>query len=171
MLLLFKNFPSSSCRPACRGNNNVKLEQTCDASLRALSFIQTSLSYIISILLCYSCGLCQLLASPIQLVYLVMIIFALDLACGCYNPLVLFFSIVMNHNRITTKILVWNIRGINSQAKWDALRGKIEENARQVVCLQETKCETFDPFYLKKFCPRYLDTFSFSLKLGPLNVF
>lgn len=134
--------------------------------LRALSFIQTSLSNIISILLCYSCGLCQLLASPIQLVYLVMIIFALDLACGCYNPLVLFFSIVINHNRRTTKILVWNIRGINSQGKWDALCGKIEESARQIVCLQEIKCETFDPFYLKKSCPRYLDTFSFFPSVG-----
>jgi len=166
MLLLFKNFPSSSCRPACRGNNNVKLEQPYDASPESFKFYPDQFKLHHIYLLCYSCGLCQLLASPVQLVYLVMIIFALDLACGCYNPLVLFFSIVMNHNRITTKILVWNIRGINSQAKWDALRGKIEESARPIMCLQETKRETFDPFYLKKFCPRYLDTFSFSLNLG-----
>ena len=30
-----------------------------------------------------------------------------------------------------------------------------------IVCLQETtKCETFDPIYLKNCCARYLDTFS-----------
>jgi hypothetical protein len=39
----------------------------------------------------------------------------------------------MNHNRRATKILVWNIRGINSQAKWDALRGKIEESVDCVL--------------------------------------
>lgn len=55
---------------------------------------------------------------------------------------------------------------MNSQSKWDALRGKIEESACQIVCLQETKRETFDPFYLKKFCPRYLDTFSYFPSVG-----
>jgi exonuclease III len=51
-------------------------------------------------------------------------------------------------------ILVWNVRGINSQGKWDALRDKITESAASVVCLQETKREHFDSSYLRKFCPR-----------------
>jgi exonuclease III len=66
-----------------------------------------------------------------------------------------------NHN-ICSKILFWNVRGIHSQEKWDALREKINESACQVICIQETKRESFDNFYLKKFCPRYLDKFAFS---------
>lgn len=66
----------------------------------------------------------------------------------------------MDSNR-NIKVLFCNIRGINSQAKWDAIRDKISESACQVVCLQETKRETFDSFYIKKFCPRTLDTFAF----------
>jgi exonuclease III len=67
----------------------------------------------------------------------------------------------MDSNR-NIKVLFWNVRGINSQAKWDAIRDKISESACQVVCLQETKRENFDSFYIKKFCPRALDNFAFS---------
>jgi exonuclease III len=58
-------------------------------------------------------------------------------------------------------ILVWNVCGVNSQGKWDALRDKITESALSVVCLQETKQEHFDSSYLRKFCPRQLDKFAF----------
>jgi exonuclease III len=44
----------------------------------------------------------------------------------------------MDNNRFT-KVLFWNIRGINSQEKWDALRDKINESACHVLYLQETK--------------------------------
>jgi len=54
----------------------------------------------------------------------------------------------MDNNRFT-KVLFWNIRGINSQEKCDALRDKINESAFQVLCMQETKREQFDHFYLK----------------------
>lgn len=64
------------------------------------------------------------------------------------------------------KILFWNIRGINSQEKWDALRDKINESACQVLCLQETKREQFDHFYLKKFCPRGMDSYAYSPSIG-----
>lgn len=67
----------------------------------------------------------------------------------------------MDNNRYI-KILCWNIRGINSQEKWDAIRDKISESACHVVCLQETKRASFDPFYLKKFYPRSIDKFAFS---------
>jgi exonuclease III len=44
----------------------------------------------------------------------------------------------MNRN---WNILCWNIRGINSKEKCDALRNKIEESACAIVCIQETKRE------------------------------
>jgi len=71
----------------------------------------------------------------------------------------------MDNNRCT-KVLFWNVRGINSQVKWDAIRDKISESACQIVCLQETKKETFDSFYIKKFCPRNLDKFAYSPSIG-----
>jgi len=71
----------------------------------------------------------------------------------------------MDNNRFT-KILFWNIRGINSQEKWDAIRDKISESVCQVLCLQETKREHFDHYYLKKFCPRNMDNFAFSPSIG-----
>lgn len=74
-------------------------------------------------------------------------------------------SLSMDYNR-NIKILVWNIRGINSQEKWDAIRAKITESACHILCLQETKREHFDSFYLKKFCPRHLDRFHFSPSSG-----
>lgn len=54
------------------------------------------------------------------------------------------------------------MRGINSQDKWDAIRDKIAESACQIICLQETKRDAFDHFYIKKFCPRNLDKFVWS---------
>ena len=70
-----------------------------------------------------------------------------------------------NNNR-SIKILFWNIRGLNSQEKWDAVRDKISESACQVLCLQETKRETFDYFYIKRFCPKPLDQFAFFPSVG-----
>jgi len=69
-------------------------------------------------------------------------------------------------SRRYSKILFWNIRGINAQEKWDALRGKIIESACQIICIQETKRENFDIFYIKKFCPRNFDQFAFSPSVG-----
>lgn len=62
--------------------------------------------------------------------------------------------------------LVWNLRGLNSQRKWDAIRNKIYEWSASIVCLQETKRESFDSGYIKKFCPRGLDKFEFSASVG-----
>jgi exonuclease III len=71
-----------------------------------------------------------------------------------------------NNNNRSCKILFWNVRGINSQDKWDAIRDKITESAYQVLCLQETKRESFDIFYIKKFCPRSPDQFAFFPSIG-----
>jgi exonuclease III len=64
---------------------------------------------------------------------------------------------------------VWNVRGINSQCKWDALRDKINESTASMVCLQETKREHFHSSYLCKFCPRKLDKYAFQPSLGALG--
>jgi hypothetical protein len=41
-----------------------------------------------------------------------------------------FFSMNRSWN-----ILCWNIRGINSESKWDTLRNKIDESAASIICL------------------------------------
>lgn len=69
----------------------------------------------------------------------------------------------MSHN---WNILCWNIRGINSEAKWDALRNKIDESASSIICLQETKKESFDSLFLRKFAPRHLDKFDYIPSVG-----
>ena len=63
-------------------------------------------------------------------------------------------------------ILCWNICGINASEKWDAVRDKIEESASSVICLQETKKETFDIGFIRKFAPRRFDRFDFIPSVG-----
>lgn len=71
----------------------------------------------------------------------------------------------MNSNR-NHKILCWNVRGINSQEKWDAIRAKVIDSSCNILCLQETKRDNFNVAYLKKFCPRQLDSFAFYPSAG-----
>jgi hypothetical protein len=71
----------------------------------------------------------------------------------------------MDHNR-KWKFLAWNVRGINSQAKWNAIRNKITESSCSVVCLQETKRTSFDSNYLKNFCHRNLNMLEFTPSVG-----
>lgn len=58
-------------------------------------------------------------------------------------------------------ILCWNIRGLNGSRKWDAVRDKIKESATSVICLQETKKESVDMSFIRKFAPRRFDHFDF----------
>lgn len=71
----------------------------------------------------------------------------------------------MSNNR-NWFFLSWNVRGINSQVKWDNIRAKIDESSCHILCLQETKRESFDMQYLKKFCPRHLNQFAFAPSNG-----
>jgi exonuclease III len=66
----------------------------------------------------------------------------------------------MDSNRLW-KILNWNLRGINSENKWLALANKISESNCDIVCIQETKRESFDEQYLRNFCPKKLNKFEF----------
>jgi exonuclease III len=60
----------------------------------------------------------------------------------------------MDKNRIW-KILNWNLRGINSEKKWLALASKIQESGCDIICLQETKRESFTMEYIKKIAQRH----------------
>lgn len=72
----------------------------------------------------------------------------------------------MNGPNRNWNFLCWNVRGINSDAKWNAIRHKIEESSCSIFCLQETKREFFYMAYVKKFCPRRFDKFAFALSRG-----
>jgi exonuclease III len=74
----------------------------------------------------------------------------------------------MNHPQITRKwkVLCWNVRGINSQMKWDAVKDKIRESQCDIIFLQETKRETFDKQYLRNFYPPNFDAFEFVPSVG-----
>jgi exonuclease III len=63
-------------------------------------------------------------------------------------------------------ILDWNIRGINSQARWDDIRQRIEESNCCIISLQETKRENFDLTYLRNFCPRKFNQFHYTASVG-----
>ena len=76
------------------------------------------------------------------------------------------FFVSMNNNNRNWNILNWNIRGMNSEDKCLALRQKIDESDCNIMCLQETKRETFDTTYLKKFCPSRINNFAFLPSVG-----
>lgn len=63
-------------------------------------------------------------------------------------------------------ILSWNIRGINSDKKWNAIRDRLSDNNCDILCLQETKRESFDLSYLRNFCSAPFDSFVFLPSTG-----
>jgi exonuclease III len=63
-------------------------------------------------------------------------------------------------------VMSWNIRGINSDKKWNAIHDRLDDNNCDVLCLQETKRESFDLAYLRNFCSSSFDSFVFLPLLG-----
>jgi exonuclease III len=63
-------------------------------------------------------------------------------------------------------VLDWNVRGLNDKDKRLAVYNKIEESNCVVICLQETKCESFDHSFIRSFCPKRFDIFVFSPSIG-----
>jgi exonuclease III len=55
----------------------------------------------------------------------------------------------LNHQNRQWKILCWNVRIINSQAKLTAIRSKVLETKCEIIYLQETKRENFDAQFIK----------------------
>ena len=62
--------------------------------------------------------------------------------------------------------MCWNVRGLNSPARQRDVRAKIEESRCSIICLQETKCDTFDIRMIRSSCPRRFDQFAFSPSVG-----
>jgi exonuclease III len=63
------------------------------------------------------------------------------------------------------KVLCWNIRGINSEKKWNDIRDRVVETSCDIICLQETKRASFDSNFLRQFCPPF-DSFEFNPSNG-----
>ena len=63
-------------------------------------------------------------------------------------------------------ILNWNIRGINSEDKCNAIREKIDESDCAIFCIQETKREQFDHSFIRKLAPKRFNKFAFSPSEG-----
>jgi len=59
----------------------------------------------------------------------------------------------MNKSR-PWKILCWNIRGINSDEKWNSIGDKIVESKCNILCLQETKRHLFTNPTSRTFIPK-----------------
>jgi hypothetical protein len=75
----------------------------------------------------------------------------------CCSKLVMMES----HNRHSWNILNWNIRGVNSDDKCNAVRAKIEEAACAIFCLQETKRQHFDHSSVRKLAPKRFSKYAF----------
>jgi exonuclease III len=67
-----------------------------------------------------------------------------------------------SNNTRSWNVLNWNIRGLNSDDKCNAIREKIEESACAVFCIQETKRDHFDHSFIKKLAPKRFNKFAFS---------
>jgi exonuclease III len=78
-------------------------------------------------------------------------------------------SSIDTQQRINTReicVLCHNIRGINSDIKWNSVQNNIQETKTDIVCLQETKRSVFDLSYLGNFCPRSFDDFTYVPSIG-----
>lgn len=73
--------------------------------------------------------------------------------------------IEMNRSR-PWNILCWNVRGANSDKKWNSIRDKIVESKGDIVCLQETKKEVIDQIFLRNICPQGFDAFAYKPAVG-----
>lgn len=82
-------------------------------------------------------------------------------------PCSLFCLVAIMSNTRSWNIHVCNVRGIDTQAQWDAIRNKIVESASTIICLKETERD-FDQFYLRFFCHQHLVVLSFPHELHTL---
>jgi exonuclease III len=66
----------------------------------------------------------------------------------------------------TWKVLSWNVRAINSDKKWDAVRDRFVESSCDIICLQETKKDSFDKQFVNKICPSVFYAFDYISAIG-----
>jgi exonuclease III len=81
-------------------------------------------------------------------------------------PLLQFHTFFPMTNTNNWNIMDWNIRGINSQDRWNDIRQRFDETNCNIICLQETKRENFDQAYLRNFCPKNLNQFAYTPSVG-----
>ena len=68
----------------------------------------------------------------------------------------------LSMNRVTMcswKVLCWNVRGLNSDARQRSVREKVIESQCSVLCLQETKLPSCSRSIMKRICPQGFDQF------------
>ena len=96
----------------------------------------------------------MLLPSPSGLFYWELFAYSIQVCLLC--------CVITNimHKR-TCKVLSWNVRGINSDTKWDSIRNKITESGCDILCLQEMKKASINSHFLKKICPTTFDSFAY----------
>lgn len=70
----------------------------------------------------------------------------------------------MNHR--SWKILCWNVRGLNTDKKWNSIHDRVMESNCDTFCLQETKRSSFDLSSIHQFCPASFDSFEFLASMG-----
>jgi len=66
-----------------------------------------------------------------------------------------------------SKILIWNVRGLNSTARQDSLRSLVESTKADIVCIQETKMEIISKQILISALGSSFSHFSFGFLLQP----
>ena len=86
--------------------------------------------------------------------------------CWCLISGAIYIFVSMNSTNRSWNILNWNIRGMNSQDKWLALRQKIDESDCNILCLQETKRQNLDLAYIQKICPQRFNKFKYLPSIG-----
>jgi exonuclease III len=65
------------------------------------------------------------------------------------------------HRNRNWNILNWNVRGLSSADKCNAIRAKINESSCTIFCIQETKFQHFEPSAIRKFAPKRFNKFTF----------
>lgn len=63
-------------------------------------------------------------------------------------------------------ILCWNVRGVNSEKKWNVVRDRITDSNCNILCLQETKRESFDDQFLRNIYHSSLDKYAYLPSVG-----
>lgn len=84
-------------------------------------------------------------------------------------PLTNLISMMNSHNAINYSdwsVLSFNVRGINAVAKGNGIHCVIRESNSDIICLQETKKESFVRADLRRFCPSSFDEFAFVPSIG-----
>jgi hypothetical protein len=68
--------------------------------------------------------------------------------------------------KVDWNVQCWNVRGLNDKDKRLLVFNKIDESNCAIICLQETKCESFDHSFIRTFCPKRFDRFAFVPSIG-----